>query len=124
MDIIPRRFVFEREDNQTTIQFLSVFPQVGDAAKRLAVFRPSLRVATDSRKKGKHRDRDRDKEEPKDSPPKEAPAQPTTAPEPVGAVSTAHEMDETSPEEMYKCRDYTPAIFNDLQPLFDLLKKF
>ncbi|KAL6741324.1 hypothetical protein Aduo_014591 [Ancylostoma duodenale] len=82
---------------------------------------------SESRKKRKrHRDRGR---EPKGSPPKDqlpVPPPPEGAaipPEPVMVVTTAHEAEETQGEEMFRCRDYTPAIFNELQNLFDLLKQ-
>ncbi|KAL6741386.1 hypothetical protein Aduo_014645 [Ancylostoma duodenale] len=73
---------------------------------------------SESRKKRKrHRDRGR---EPKGSPPKD---QLPVPPEPVMVVTTAHEAEDTQSEEMFRCRDYTPAIFNELQNLFDLLKQ-
>ncbi|XGW03957.1 hypothetical protein V3C99_015248 [Haemonchus contortus] len=36
-------------------------------------------------------------------------------------LSTARESQEPQ-EDIFKCRDYTPPMFNDLQNLFDLLK--
>ncbi|PIO65971.1 hypothetical protein TELCIR_12328 [Teladorsagia circumcincta] len=41
---------------------------------------------------------------------------------PTGPMGTAREMEEPQ-EDVFKCRDYTPAVFNDLQQLFDLLKR-
>ncbi|KHJ75681.1 hypothetical protein OESDEN_24703, partial [Oesophagostomum dentatum] len=43
-------------------------------------------------------------------------------PEPVAVIGTAREPEEPV-EDFFKCRDYTPAIFNELQSLFDLLKQ-
>ncbi|EPB69378.1 hypothetical protein ANCCEY_11532 [Ancylostoma ceylanicum] len=82
---------------------------------------------TESRKKKKrHRSREREPKEssPKEQPPVGPPPEATPIPpEPVVAVTTAHEADDVPAEEMFKCRDYTPAIFQELQNLFDLLKQ-
>ncbi|KJH53398.1 hypothetical protein DICVIV_00336 [Dictyocaulus viviparus] len=37
-------------------------------------------------------------------------------------MSTAHDAEDAH-ENHFTCHDYTPAIFNDLQQLFDLLKR-